>query len=65
MKSVKVGVASDQEIRQRMLDIASGRYIPAAQEPKIWVRSVDELCQLVDEGNVNLLNAPGIDGHTA
>jgi predicted transcriptional regulator len=55
MKSIRIGVASDQEIRQRMLDIAAGRLKPSTQEAKIWVRSVDEFRKLVSEKNVNLL----------
>lgn len=57
MKSIRIGVASDQEIRQRMLDIAAGRTKPSAQDPKIWVRSVDEYRKLMSEKNVNLLAA--------
>ena len=57
MKSIRIGVASDQEIRQRVLDIASGRVKPSAQEPKIWVRSVDEFRKLMSEKNMNLLAA--------
>lgn len=57
MKSIRIGVASDREIRQRMLDIAASRIKPAAREPKIWVRSVDEFRKLMSEKNVNLLAA--------
>ena len=57
MKSIRIGVASDKEIRQRMLDIAAGRLKPTTQEAKIWVRSVDEFRKLVSEKNVNLLTA--------
>ncbi len=57
MKSIRIGVASDQEIRSRMLDIAAGRTKPSANDPKIWVRSVDEFSKLMSEKNVNLLAA--------
>lgn len=57
MKSIRMSVASDKEIRQRMLDIAAGRFTPTAQEPKIWVRSVDEFRKLLSEKNVKLLAA--------
>jgi len=57
MKTVRIGVASDQEIRSRVLDIASGRVKMAAQEPKIWVRSMDEFRKLLSEKNINLLAA--------
>ena len=57
MKSIRIGVASDQEIRSRMLDIAAGRIQTTAHEPNIWVRSVDEFRKLLSEKNVNLLAA--------
>ncbi len=57
MKTIRIGVASDREIRSRMLDIAAGRRKPSAQEPRIWVRSVDEFRKLMSEKNMNLLAA--------
>ena len=40
-----------------MLDIAAGRIKQSANDPKIWVRSVDEFSKLMSEKNVNLLAA--------
>jgi len=57
MKTIRIGVASDQEIRSHMLDVAAGRVKPTVQEPRIWVRSVDEFRKLVSEKNMNLLAA--------
>ncbi|MFC1537096.1 transcriptional regulator [Pseudomonadota bacterium] len=57
MSSIRFKIASDQEIRTRMLDIAAGRVKPSASDPKIWVRSVDEFSKLMSEKNVNLLAA--------
>ena len=57
MKSIRIGVASDQEIRSRMLDIAAGRIKPSANDPRIWVRSADEFRKLMSDKNVNLLSA--------
>ena len=57
MKTIRIGVASDQEIRSHMLDIAAGRKNPSEQEPRIWVRSVDEFRKLLSEKNMNLLAA--------
>ena len=57
MKSTIVGMASEQEIRQRVMDIAAGRIKPSAQEPKVWVRSVDEFRKLLSEKNMHLLAA--------
>jgi len=57
MKTIRIGVAGDQEIRSRMLDIAAGRVKPSAQEPRIWVRSINEFRKLMSEKNMNLLAA--------
>lgn len=57
MKTIRIGVASDAEIRQRVLDIAAGRVKPSPQEPKVWVRSVDEFRKLLSEKNMHLLAA--------
>lgn len=57
MKTIRIGVASEQEIRQRVLDIAAGRHKPTAQEPRVWVRSVDEFRKLLSEKNMHLLAA--------
>ncbi|MFC1537056.1 transcriptional regulator [Pseudomonadota bacterium] len=57
MKTIRIGVATDEQIRSRVLDIAAGRIKPSAQEPKIWVRSVDEFRKLLSEKNMNLLAA--------
>jgi len=40
-----------------MLDIAAGKKKPSEQEPRIWVRSVDEFRKLLSEKNMNLLAA--------
>ncbi len=57
MKSIRIGVASDEQIHAHMLDIAAGRVKPSAHDPKIWVRSVDEFGKLMSEKNMNLLAA--------
>ena len=57
MKTIRIGIASEQEIRQRLLDIAAGRARPSAQEPKVWVRSVEEFRTLLSEKNMHLLAA--------
>lgn len=57
MKVIRIGIASDQEIRARMLDMAAGRSSPSAQEARIWVRSMDEFRKLMSEKNMHLLAA--------
>ncbi len=36
MKTIKIGILSQKEIRERTLAIAQGKYKPKPDEPKIW-----------------------------
>lgn len=38
-----------------MLEIASGRYIPKKNEPKIWFSSIKSLGEVLSENNLRLL----------
>ena len=52
-----IRIATDTEIQQRMLDIASGYIQPSDNDPKVFVRSIDELIKLISKKDVNLLAA--------
>ncbi len=43
MKMIKVGIASQEEIRERMLAIAKGEFKPKPSDPKIWFTSMRSL----------------------
>ncbi|AFJ48102.1 helix-turn-helix domain-containing protein [Shimwellia blattae] len=50
-----LGVISEQNLRARMLDIATGKYHPAPGEPKIWFASLNAIGQILSNDNIILL----------
>jgi predicted transcriptional regulator len=43
MRIIKIGIASQEKIRERVLAIAKGELKPKASDPKIWFTSVESL----------------------
>lgn len=56
MKMIKVGIASQEEIRERMLAIAKGEFKPKPSDPRIWFTSMRSLSQAVSDENRALLD---------
>ena len=56
MKMIKVGIASQEEIRERMLAIAKGEFKPKPSDPRIWFTSMRSLAQAVSDENRALLD---------
>jgi predicted transcriptional regulator len=56
MKMIKVGIASQEEIRERMLAIAKGEYKPKPSDPRIWFTSMRSLSQVLSDENRALLD---------
>ena len=56
MKIIKVGIASQEEIRERMLAIAKGEFKPKLSDPRIWFTSMRSLSQAVSDENRALLD---------
>ncbi len=56
MKSrIIIGIDTQENIRQRMLAIASGAYKPKRTEPKIWFTSMKSLSEVLSDKNRSLL----------
>ena len=55
MKVIKIGIASQDRIRERMLAIAKGEIRPKASDPKIWFTSMRSLSQVLSDENRALL----------
>jgi predicted transcriptional regulator len=51
MKIIKIGIASQQDIRARMLAIAKGELKPKAGDPKIWFTSMRSLSRVLSDEN--------------
>jgi predicted transcriptional regulator len=56
MKMIKVGIASQEEIRERMLAIAKGEFKPKPSDPRIWFTSMRSLSQAVSDESRALLD---------
>src|ERR1700688_3605799 len=55
MKTLQVGIMSRDKFQGRTIQIASGRYKPKKNEPKIWFSSIKSLCEVLNENNMRLL----------
>ena len=54
MKIIKVGIASQEKIRERMLAIAKGEFKPKPSDPRIWFTSMRSLSQVLSDKNRTL-----------
>jgi predicted transcriptional regulator len=55
MRTLRVGIASYEEMKARTLRIARGQYHPAAGEPKVWFRSAESFARVLSDRNRALL----------
>ena len=53
---IKVCIASQEEIRERMLAIAKGEFKPKPSDPRIWFTSMRSLSQVLSDENRALLD---------
>ncbi len=62
MKTIKVGIMSMEQYKQRTIDIAKGIYKPKKDEPKVWFESVKSMAQILSNENQDLLRVI-LDNH--
>jgi len=55
MKSITIGILSQEKIRERVLAIARGDYEPQPDEPKVWFTSMKSLAEVLSDDNRALL----------
>lgn len=55
MNTVKIGIMSQKDIRERTLEIALGKYKPKPGDPKIWFTSIRSLAEVLSDENQKLL----------
>jgi predicted transcriptional regulator len=55
VKTLKIGIASYQEMKNRTMAIARGEYKPKRGEPKVWFPSLEAFAGVLSEGNRELL----------
>ena len=56
MRTVRVGVIKPEVFRQRMRDVAAGKYKLTADDPKIWFSSFKSCAELLCDNNIKLMN---------
>jgi len=64
MTTLKVGIASCEEMKARTMQIARGQHHVAPGEPKVWFTSTESFAKILSAGNRELLRiiaekAPG------
>jgi predicted transcriptional regulator len=55
IKKAKIGIASYEEQKKRIMAIACGEYKPKKSEPKIWFTSIESVAQALSTKNQELL----------
>ncbi len=55
MKTLKIGIATLEQFRDRTIAIAKGEYKPRHGEPKIWFTSLESFARLLSPKNRALL----------
>jgi predicted transcriptional regulator len=48
MKAIKVGIATQQAMRERVLAIAKGELKPQPDDPKVWFTSMRSFAKALD-----------------
>ncbi|GGA40625.1 hypothetical protein GCM10010981_32290 [Dyella nitratireducens] len=57
MKVIKIGILSQDKMRERALMIARGDYKPKKGEPKIWFTSMKSVAEVLSDENRALLRS--------
>lgn len=55
MKTLKIGIASYEKMKERTMAIARGRLKPKADEPKVWFTSTESFAKVLSNRNRALL----------
>ena len=55
MTTLRIGVASYDEMKARTLEIARGRRKPRPDEPKVWFTSIESMAKILSDRNRALL----------
>ena len=55
MKTLRVGIATYEEMKARSLAVARGKHKPGPHEPKVWFRSAESFAKVLSDRNRELL----------
>jgi predicted transcriptional regulator len=62
MRTLRVGIASYEQMKARTIAIARGKYKPAAGEPKVWFTSAESFARVLSDRNRALLGIIAASG---
>lgn len=57
MTTLKVGIASYQEMKAQTMALARGERRVSSDEPKVWITSTESFAKVLSAGNRELLRA--------
>src|SRR5688572_14300385 len=55
MTTLKVGIASYEDYKQRTMAVARGQIKPGADDPKVWFTSMESFAKVLSDRNRELL----------
>jgi predicted transcriptional regulator len=55
MKTLRVGIATYEEVKARTMAIARGLHKPAADDPKVWFTSAEAFARVLSDRNRSVL----------
>jgi predicted transcriptional regulator len=55
MKTLRIGIASYEDMKQRTLDVAAGRRRLGRDDPTVWFTSLDSVAKVLSDRNKLLL----------
>jgi predicted transcriptional regulator len=55
--TLRIGIASREQIKRRSIEIAAGKRQRRANEPKIWFTSLDAILRVLSDRNLLLLES--------
>jgi predicted transcriptional regulator len=55
MRTLKVGIASYGQYKDRTMAIARGEFKPTADDPKVWFTSIESFARILSDKNRELL----------
>lgn len=56
MRTLKIGIASYEQMKARTIAIARGEHKPAANEPTVWFTSIESFARVLSAHNRELLS---------
>ncbi len=56
MTTLKVGIASYEQMKARTMSVARGDLVPGPNDPKVWFTSLESFAKVMSERNQELLN---------